>query len=223
VDGRAHQLVESFTGLEVEVVMLGAADEEPTSFEQSGDPCADAVEQPSELGGRRRRAVKPRPSSIEGVDAITHLLAHDPRTGEFTLRAMRLVYTTMLSLVLLLAMSFSLLKAFGVHLRLEPLLNGFVEPIGRNCPELVANVIDFVDNVNTDLLGLDWRNVAERLHQLLAVVPVHPVKRSVRDVLCIAPRRLVFDLFVFVQPDNGLREGIVVEPATLPTDASTPA
>ena len=35
--------------------------------------------------------------------------------GQLTLRAMGLVYTTLLSIVPLLALSFSVLKAFGVH------------------------------------------------------------------------------------------------------------
>ena len=42
--------------------------------------------------------------------------------GQLVLRAMSLVYTTLLSLVPLLAVSFSVLKAFGVHNQLEPFL-----------------------------------------------------------------------------------------------------
>ena len=42
VDGRADQLFERF-GLEIEVVALGIAHEQPLSFEQPGDACADGV------------------------------------------------------------------------------------------------------------------------------------------------------------------------------------
>jgi len=42
--------------------------------------------------------------------------------GRLSLEAMSLVYTTLLSLVPLLAVSFSVLKGFGVHKRIEPLL-----------------------------------------------------------------------------------------------------
>lgn len=66
---------------------------------------------------------------------------------------MSVVYTTLLSLVPLLAVSCSRLKAFGVHCRFKPPLNDFVEAIGPKGPELVANIIECVDNVNTGLLG----------------------------------------------------------------------
>ena len=46
----------------------------------------------------------------------------DIRGGLPTLRAMGLVYTTLLSLVPLLAVSFSVLKGFGVHNQVEPAL-----------------------------------------------------------------------------------------------------
>ena len=41
VNGRVDQLVERFGGLEVEVIVLRVADEEPASFEQPGDAFAD--------------------------------------------------------------------------------------------------------------------------------------------------------------------------------------
>jgi membrane protein len=47
--------------------------------------------------------------------------------GELNLRAMSLVYTTLLSIVPLLAVSFSVLKGFGVHNQIEPLLLNFLE------------------------------------------------------------------------------------------------
>ena len=51
--------------------------------------------------------------------------------GQLTLRAMSLVYTTLLSLVPLLAVSFSVLKAFGVHNKIQPLLISFLAPLGQ--------------------------------------------------------------------------------------------
>lgn len=42
-------------------------------------------------------------------------VARDLVRGQLTLRAMGLVFTTLLSIVPLLALSFSVLKAFGVH------------------------------------------------------------------------------------------------------------
>ncbi len=73
--------------------------------------------------------------------------------GQLNLRAMSLVYTTLLSLVPLLAFSFSLLKGFGVHNQVEPLLYSFLEPLGPKGAELGAQVIGFVENVKVGVLG----------------------------------------------------------------------
>ena len=48
------------------------------------------------------------------------VLVRDIASGQLTMRAMSLVYTTLLSIVPLLALSFSVLKAFGVHQQIEP-------------------------------------------------------------------------------------------------------
>ena len=47
----------------------------------------------------------------------TYALVNDIRDGQLTLHAMSLVYTRLLSLVPLLALSFSVLKGFGVHIQ----------------------------------------------------------------------------------------------------------
>ncbi|GAB1262478.1 YihY/virulence factor BrkB family protein [Aurantivibrio plasticivorans] len=74
-------------------------------------------------------------------------------SGNITLHAMGLVYTTILSIVPFLALSFSVLKGFGVHNQLEPLLNTLTEPLGSQGPELVANIVGFVDNFKVGVLG----------------------------------------------------------------------
>lgn len=79
---------------------------------------------------------------------IRHLLR-----GELTLRAMSLVYTTLLSLVPLLAVSFSVLKGFGVHNQIEPLLLKFLAPLGPKGIEVSDKVIGFVANVKVGVLG----------------------------------------------------------------------
>ena len=72
---------------------------------------------------------------------------------QLPLRAMGLVYTTLLSLVPLLAVSFSVLKAFGVHARLEILLYYFMEPLGPQGTDVAMKVIEFVEKVNVGVLG----------------------------------------------------------------------
>jgi len=79
--------------------------------------------------------------------------ARDIAEGLPTLRAMGLVYTTLLSLVPLLAVSFSVLKGFGVHNQVEPLLLNLLEPLGEQGIEITEKIIGFVDNVNVKVLG----------------------------------------------------------------------
>ena len=73
--------------------------------------------------------------------------------GKLSLHAMSLVYTTLLSLVPLLAVSFSVLKAFGVHNQVEPLLNTLLLPLGEKGAEITHTIITFVDNVKVGVLG----------------------------------------------------------------------
>ena len=51
-----------------------------------------------------------------------YAVGRDLGEGQITLRAMSLVYTTLLSLVPLIALSFSVLKGFGVHNQVRPAL-----------------------------------------------------------------------------------------------------
>jgi membrane protein len=84
---------------------------------------------------------------------LLYLMVRDLVEGQLTLRAMSLVYTTLLALVPLLALSFSVLKAFGVHNQLEPLLANYLAPLGPKGSELTEHLIGFVENVQVGVLG----------------------------------------------------------------------
>lgn len=84
---------------------------------------------------------------------LGYAVARDMARGHLTLRAMSLVYTTLLSLVPLLAVSFSVLKAFGVHNQIEPALASFLAPLGSRGEEITTRVIDFVENIQVGVLG----------------------------------------------------------------------
>ncbi|MBL4621579.1 MAG: YihY/virulence factor BrkB family protein [Immundisolibacteraceae bacterium] len=74
--------------------------------------------------------------------------------GQITLRAMGMVYSTLLSMVPLLAISFSLVKGLGVvDNQLEPMLLNFVAPMGAQGEEIVGTLLGFVNNVNAGALG----------------------------------------------------------------------
>ncbi|MCP9449624.1 MAG: YihY/virulence factor BrkB family protein [Nitrospira sp.] len=68
-------------------------------------------------------------------------------------RAAGLVFTTLLSLVPFLAVMFSVLKAFGVHHQIEPLLAQALEPLGPKSLEITGRIIEFVDNLKIGVLG----------------------------------------------------------------------
>lgn len=80
-------------------------------------------------------------------------LIDDVYKGRLNLYAMSLVYTTLLSIVPVLAVSFSVLKAFGVHNQLEPTLLTFLAPLGAKGVEITRQVIEFVDNIKVGVLG----------------------------------------------------------------------
>jgi len=66
---------------------------------------------------------------------------------------MSLVYTTLLSLVPLLALTFSVLKGFGVHNQMEPMLLNLLAPLGDKGVEIATNVVGFVENIKVGVLG----------------------------------------------------------------------
>jgi len=82
-----------------------------------------------------------------------YALVRDLLTGELNLRAMGLVYTTLLSLVPLIAFAFAVLKGLGVHRDLEPLIYEVLRPVGERAGELTTQIMDFVERVRGGVLG----------------------------------------------------------------------
>jgi membrane protein len=82
-----------------------------------------------------------------------YALLRDLWRGELNLRAMGLVYTTLLSIVPLLAFAFAVFKGLNIHRDLEPIIYEFFRPIGVNAGELTARVMGFVENIRSGVLG----------------------------------------------------------------------
>ena len=80
-------------------------------------------------------------------------LLRDWLSGELNMRAMSLVYTTLLSLVPLMAFSFSILKGLGAHGDLELFVFEFFRPMGAAAGQLTTRVMGFVENVRGGVLG----------------------------------------------------------------------
>ncbi|MBA3564235.1 MAG: YihY/virulence factor BrkB family protein [Gammaproteobacteria bacterium] len=87
------------------------------------------------------------------IARFTYAIIRDLAEGQLSLRAMSLVYTTLLSIVPLLAFSFSVLKGFGVHNQVRPFLERFATPLGERGNEVIDNVISFVDKMQVGVLG----------------------------------------------------------------------
>jgi membrane protein len=98
-------------------------------------------------------------SMSRGRRSLVHLMrvastiGRELTEGQITLRAMGLVYTTLLSLVPLLAVSFSVLKAFGVHNQLQTTLLNVLAPLGEQGIRIADQIVGFVENIKVGALG----------------------------------------------------------------------
>jgi len=83
-------------------------------------------------------------------------LCRDINNNLIRLHAVNFVYTIILSLVPLLALCFSILKGFNIHRDDDviDLLHQFLQPLGPKSNEIVQKILEFVENMRGDLLGL---------------------------------------------------------------------
>ena len=84
---------------------------------------------------------------------VFYVMLRDLRDGQLTLRAMGLVYTTLLSAVPLLALALSVLKGFGVHNEFAPILRDFLSPMGDQGNEIADKILGFVENTRVGILS----------------------------------------------------------------------
>jgi membrane protein len=112
-------------------------------------------------------------------------LLRDTFQGQITLRSMSLVYTTLLSIVPLIAFSFSVLKGFGKDKALEPMLFAAVEPLGPQGHEIAAKLLEIVANVKGGVLG----GISLAFFIYTAVSMVQKVEESFNHVWYVAKRR----------------------------------
>jgi membrane protein len=135
-----------------------------------------------------------RPSWQEHLSQFLRLIwavGRDVAEGQITLRAMSLVYTTLLSLVPLLAISFSILKGFGVHNQIEPFLLNAMEPLGERKEEIVERIVGFVDNVQVGVLG----SVGFLLLFYTVISLMQKIELAFNDVWQISSRRTFAERF----------------------------
>jgi membrane protein len=96
------------------------------------------------------------PAHASAVRALRvgHMMIRELADGQLNVRAASLVYTTLLSIVPVLALSFALFKGFGVHRDLAPALSRYLEPLGDRGVELGNQLIGMVESVNVGKLGV---------------------------------------------------------------------
>src|SRR5579883_2170252 len=102
---------------------------------------------PASLGaGRAARLVR----ALRYPYAVVRDLAR----GDINLRAMGLVYTTLLSLIPLAAFSFAILKVFGARGDLQPVLYELFSALGpAGAAELTSRVMEFANSVSGGVVG----------------------------------------------------------------------
>ena len=88
-----------------------------------------------------------------GPFLLLRVMLDDFSRGGLSLRALSLAYTTLLSVVPLLAVSFSVLKGFGVHNSIEPWLIEILVPLGEPGEVIGGQLIRFVENTQVAMLG----------------------------------------------------------------------
>jgi len=138
--------------------------------------------------------------------------AYEFGEGVLSLRATGLVYSTLLSLIPLLAVIFSVLKSFGIHNRLEPFLLPLVTPLGARGPELVERILSFVDNLRVGMLGTVGvltlflsivfliEKVEDAFNHIWRIRKPRSMIRKVSDylsVVIIGPFLLIFSIGIF--------------------------
>ena len=100
-------------------------------------------------------SIGPRPPAVlVRVLRYPYAVLRDLWRGDINLRAMGLVYTTLLSIVPLIAFAFAVLKGFGAHRDLEPVVYEFFKPMGEiSAQEITRRVMEFADRVSTGIVG----------------------------------------------------------------------
>ncbi len=85
---------------------------------------------------------------------IAIAVMRDLLQGQLSLRAMSLVFTTVIGFFPLLGLSFAVLKSLGVHNAMEPTLLTLLQPLGERSNELTSQMLSYVDNLQVELIGV---------------------------------------------------------------------
>jgi len=122
------------------------------------------------------------------------LAARNFLSDQCLLRASALAFTTILSLVPFLALTFSVLKGFGVQHRVEPLV---MEQLSGGSQEVASRIIAYIDNTSMGSLGAFGLlalivavitllgNIEESLNAIWGVPETRSLQRKFSDYLSV--------------------------------------
>jgi len=99
-------------------------------------------------------APQPAKSSWRHFLQIMAMTGHDLYGGMLALRSTSLVYTTLLSIVPVLAVSLVVLQVLGIHDQLEPMLIRLLAPLGEQSMDISARIVVLLKNMNYGVLGV---------------------------------------------------------------------
>lgn len=116
---------------------------------------------------------------------IVWVVGRDLAAGQASLRAMSLVYTTLLSIVPVLALTFAILKAFGIEDQIETLMQEFLAPMGAQGEEITSRVLQFVQQVNISVLGSV--GLVFLVYTLISVI--QKIQSAFNDIWHVVPTR----------------------------------
>ena len=138
---------------------------------------------------------------------LTYLVARAFVQDRLLVRASALVYATLLSIVPLLAVMFSLLKGFGITDQLEPTLKSLLAPLGPQAVDtLVGPIVNSVNSVSVSAIraiGLVLlfvavlsiiNNIERAFNDIWRIQKVRSLQRRISDYLSIL---LLGPVFVF--------------------------
>jgi membrane protein len=100
-----------------------------------------------------------RPGALRTVLRIArypYAVIRDLAEGQINMRATALVFTTMLSIVPLLAFSFIIIRQFGGHAGrdLQPIVLEFFRPVGADADQMTRQVLQFAGQLRRSVVGV---------------------------------------------------------------------
>lgn len=134
------------------------------------------------------------------------------------LRASALTFTTLLSIVPLLALMFSVLKAFGVQNELEPLL---LDQLAVGSQSVVPRIIEYINNTNVTRLGMVGlvflvitvltllSNIEETFNQIWGVEETRPIFRRFTDYFSVVTIGPIFVVAAISMTSSLQSQGLV--------------